>query len=463
MKKIITLLVLIFTSICFGQNNYSEIDNLVKSAIDSYTMESDELKFLKILKNKFDKSEKISIEDFIKDNVGIAFVISKGEEKPIIAPAKFSHDNEKVNISAVNAKEADIEDYVQKYLHTIETIGGTNLFRKMMLSEFEAEGNYVENKKEIAVDEPLSLSFVRGNSDWMYIVSIDNKYNEDPNPRIIIYAFKISLSGEDIFKAGNSIENIEERRLQLIASEKEEVNKFPLYHDIRTDEIRDGLTEIIQIEPYKSDKMLLQNFKKFNEPITRYNIKDYVEVFRFLLSSTISKEALEKHFQPFYNEEVFNVKHLASHALGDFYFGKEQYDNAIDYYKKSIFEYPYEESSGTGVVQDAERIIYDIAKSNYYSGKKNESYGFLIGLIIDSQRNHDFATKTIGKYIEAEKEDKKKLKKDIDKALKTIKKGKNHAYIFTFRDKEIFFFPMMPVSQKEYEKSFKESEFYKSL
>ena len=56
MKKIITLFALIFSSICFGQNNYSEIDAIVKSAIDSYSKETEELKFLKIVKNKFDKS-----------------------------------------------------------------------------------------------------------------------------------------------------------------------------------------------------------------------------------------------------------------------------------------------------------------------------------------------------------------------------------------------------------------------
>lgn len=187
---------------------------------------------------------------------------------------------------------------------------------------------------------------------------------------LLFYAFKISLSGEDIFKAGNSIENIEERRQKLVASKKTESNNFPLYHDVRTDEIRAGLKEILKIEPYKSDKNLIKTFENFSEPITRYNIKNYIEEFKFLLSSTISKEFLEKYFQPFYNEEVFNVKHLASQALADFYFGEEQYDSAIDYYKKSIFEYPYEESSGTGVVQDAKRIIYDIAKANYYSGKK---------------------------------------------------------------------------------------------
>lgn len=84
-------------------------------------------------------------------------------------------------------------------------------------------------------------------------------------------------------------------------------------------------------------------------------------------------------------------------------------------------------------------------------------------MIIDSQRNYELASKTINEYMEAENEDRKKIKKDIYKALKTIKKGKNYTCSFIFRDKEIFFFPMMPASQKEYEKSFKESEFYKSL
>jgi len=297
----------------------------------------------------------------------------------------------------------------------------------------------------------------------MYIISIDQNYADILNPRIIVYAFKISLSGEDIFNAGNSMENIEDRRLQLIEKSRSESNKFPLYHDFRTDEIRDGLEKIVKVEPFKSDRSLIEILKKIDEPITRYNVKDYVEEFKLLLSADIPKDILEQNFQPFEEEEAFNIKHLASHALADYYFGAKQYELAIDYYKKSIFEFPYEESSGTGVVKDAERIIYDIAKANYYAGKKNEAYGFLIGLIIDSQRNHELATKAIGEYIDAEKEDKNKLKKDVDKALKTIKKGENYTCVFTFRDKEIFFFPMMPASQKEYEKSFKESEFYKSL
>ena len=356
-----------------------------------------------------------------------------------------------------------MQDYVQKYLHKIETIGSTNLFRKMMLATFEAEGDYFKNNSDIFVSEPLSISFIRGNSDWMYIVSIDAKYKEHPDYRIIVYAFKISLSGEDIFNAGNSIENIEDRRQQLIAKSKSESNKFPLYHDFRTDEIRDGLAKIIKVEPFKSDKGLIEIYKKLEEPITRYNTVDYIKEFKLLLSATLPKEVLEEHFKPFYEEEAFNIKHLASHALADYYFGIGEYDSATEYYKKSIFEFPHEESSGTGVVRDAERIIYDIAKSNYYSGKKEEAYGFLIGLIIDSQRNHDLATKTIGEFIKAENEDTSKLKKDVDKALKTIKNGKNFTYVFTFRNKEIFFYPMIPFSQKEYEKSFKESGFYKSL
>lgn len=462
MKIKILLPVFLFTIAGFGQINYAKIEHIINSKIDSYKDDSEEFRFLQIVKKNFDKEGKVNQSNF-KTNVGIAFVLSNESKNPEIYPAKFTQKNELLNISSLKADKEASDDYVQKYLHKIESLGSTKIFRAMMQTEGKAVGKYLENKTETVVNEPLSLSFIRGNEDWMYIISIDQNYAEISNPRIIVYAFKISLSGEDIFNAGNSVENIEDRRLQLIEKSKSGSNKFPLYHDFRTDEIRDGLEKIVKVEPFKSDRSLIEILKKIDEPITRYNIKDYVEEFKLLLSANISKDALEKNFQSFEEEEAFNIKHLASHALADYYFGAKQYELAIDYYKKSIFEFPYEESSGTGVVKDAERIIYDIAKANYYAGKKEEAYGFLIGLMIDSQRNYDLANKTINEFFEAEKENKKIVKKDLDKALKTIKKGKGYTQTFIFRNKETFFFPMMPSSQKEYEESFKESEFYKSL
>lgn len=459
MKKIITILFLCFGTAIFAQKKYSDIESLVVNAIDSYENENDELLFLKILKSNFDYAKKLKESHLKKNNVGIAFLLSK--EDPVILPAKYSYKDGKINTAIMEGSSEDTKDYVQKYLHKMETIGNTAIFKKMMQTQNVAKGIYEENKSEFYCDESSKVTFIRGNNDWMYCVTVEDAKKENPN--IIIYAFKISISGEDIFNAGNSKEEIEERRQELIATKRTESKNFPLYHDVRTDEIRLGIEKILEIPPFKTDKKLLGHYKNIEEPITRYSIKNHVEEFKFFLSLNIPNDFLEKHFNKYEDEEVFVIKHLSAHSLADFYFGNEQYEKAIEYYKKCIFEFPYEETSGTVIVRDAERILYDISKSYYQSGKKDEAYGFLIGLVIDSQQNYNLAAKTINEYMQEKNEDRNKLKTDIDKALKTIKEGKNNTYTFIFRNKEIFFFPMMPESQQEYEKSFKESSFYKEL
>lgn len=445
-----------------AQKEYSSIKRDVDVTVSAYSLEDKSLEYLKIVKSKFENSRKMPLADFKKNHVGIAFVLSKEDDVPQIFPAKFSFNDGKVNISAVKTDKKDTDDYVEKYLNRMESIGSTAVFKKIMFSDPDLNGQFEENSNEIFVKEPGTLSFVRGTEDDMYIISIDEHFKANVNPRIIVYYFKLTFSGENIF-GNNSQQQIEKRMETIAEKKKSEREDFPLYHDVRTDEIRDGLAEILTIEPYKSDKNLIKNFENLNESITRYNIKDYVEEFKFLLSSIISKESLEKHFQPFVQEEVFNVKHLSSHALADFYFGSEEYDKAIEYYKKSIFEFPYEESSWTGIVQDAERIIYDIAKCNYYSNKKNEAYGYLIGLIIDSQNKYELASKDLTAYLKLNKEDLKNFKKDLDKALKTIQKGKDFSYNFKFREASVFFYPMLAQSAKEWEEGVHNSEFYKNL
>ncbi len=128
------------------------------------------------------------------------------------------------------------------------------------------------------------------------------------------------------------------------------------------------------------------------------------------------------------------------------------------FYKKSIFEFPYEESSGTAVIKDIERILLDMSQASYKAGRKNEAYGYLIGLIIDSQNKYDLTN-----YLKLNKEDLKNFKKDLDKALKTIQKGKYFSYNFKFREASVFFYPMLEQSVKEWEEGVHNSEFYKNL
>lgn len=82
------------------------------------------------MKNKFENSGKMPLADFKKNNIGIAFVLSKEDDVPQIFPAKFSFDDEKVNISAVKTNKNDSDDYVEKYLNRMESIGSTAVFKK---------------------------------------------------------------------------------------------------------------------------------------------------------------------------------------------------------------------------------------------------------------------------------------------------------------------------------------------
>lgn len=89
MKKIFTLVFLGFAIAVFGQKKYSEVEDVINETVNSFTNDSEELQFLKIVKANFDKAGKLTDDDFKKDNVGIAFLISKGAEKPMIVPGKI--------------------------------------------------------------------------------------------------------------------------------------------------------------------------------------------------------------------------------------------------------------------------------------------------------------------------------------------------------------------------------------
>lgn len=254
--------------------------------------------------------------------------------------------------------------------------------------------------------------------------------------------------------------------IQLLYAQIEaDRDRYPLYHDARTDEIRSALAKLVVYEPYKSNVKLQEHINNLDEKITRYNISNFEENFKFFLTLDISEDFLERNFSNIRrHDDVWNIKHISAHALADYYLSAGEYDQAIDYYKKSIFDYRLVvASSGTALAKDIERCIYDIANTYYKAGKKDQAYAYLIGLIVDSQ-NYSQGNRLL-EYLENDKADMTKLKTDIDKALKTIKKGKDDTYIIIFRGHEAIFLPfvMESTSPQELAEEMKASDFYKAL
>ena len=468
MKKILLfnfLLISIFNP-ALAQETYWNIQSKVKTAEKTYSFNDPNYKFLYAISTGFGKSEKLSLANLSKDNVGVAIVLSEPSSGLVVYPAKYTFDNNKINISAVRSKTTggvtdDMKEYVQKYLYKMEEVGSTKLFRELLSDTPKTEGIFTQNSSEFIISEPNTLSFVRGDENWMFVVSIDDKYKTLKSPRIIMYAFKINISGRDIFNIKNSVDDMDKRRITRVENEKEEKEKSPLFHDLRTDDIRELLKELVLKEPFKSNQELKRNIEKLDTKITRFNLKEYAPQFNYFLTLDFSTFKKKDEFE---KNELLNIQHLSAHALADYYFSQGDYDQAIGFYKKAAFDFPYEVSSGTTFIKDMERIIYDLSKSCYKAGRKDEAYGYLLGLIIDSQNNEALATKDLKSYLLDQKEEKRQFAVDLDSAMKTIKPGKNgYSLTFKFKNKEVFFYPLSAKPIKEYQQQIMNSEIYNYL
>ncbi|WP_106915206.1 hypothetical protein [Chryseobacterium aurantiacum] len=229
----------------------------------------------------------------------------------------------------------------------------------------------------------------------------------------------------------------------------------PLYHNYRIDELRTGLRYLIRDEPYKSDPTLIQYTSNLKDKLERTNIANYIEELRYFADLKI-----DKRYKDNFDEEIANINHTASHALADVFLGKKDYGQAEKYFLKALVEHQLFSVSGTTVEKDSHRIEYDLVKVYQNLGRKDEAYGYLLALI-NSQWNYELGEKGI--IAMAENDDKKKLKRDIDKALKTFVARPDYFLEFTFRGKKILFWNALSLNKEYFSKNIMKTEFYKSL
>ncbi|MDR2122271.1 MAG: hypothetical protein LBP34_04010 [Flavobacteriaceae bacterium] len=455
--------ILIFPFFTFGQTSYADIRETVQSVVSAYPKETDNYEFLEKILMNFESSGKSNLSDDIHlDHTGIAVVLSEKYPDIKIFPAKYSSKGGLATVSAFRSTTSkdltnDMKEYVEKYLYKPEETGVAGFFKSSLPTETNTKGKITENEHEYEINGSNFLSFVRRHKDRMYIVSVDKKYKTRKKTDVIIYTLRMDLSEEDISDKNDSLKDVEEKTM----SDQE---KYPLYHNHKTDEIRILLKELLAKEPYKSDKELQEKTAKLNTKITRYNLADYVSELRYFASLNIIPDKTSS-YDIFNARNLLNIKHLSCHALADYYYSAGEYDLAVDFYKKAIFESPYQIFNGTELMKDIRWILYYISKSHYKAGRKDEAYGFLIGLILDNQDKS--IIKEINTYFEMEKEDKGKFRKDLDEALKTIKAGtgenNNNIKFFKFRGKEVFFHSMIFEFPEDYQNFMKNSHFYRSL
>lgn len=449
-----------------AQKKFIDAKDKITSIIDLYNENAKDQILANTILTNFNNSSKVEQQQLNKTDVGICIVLTPTDLNYLIAPAKYTYQNEKINLSAfrirgTNEITADMQDYIIRYQTDFKTLGRSPYFTELLQTRIHTEGILTENETEHIIEEPYAISFVRGNKDWTYIISIDKAYKNIDKPQIIIYAFRKTLSKNNLFNTNNSsatANNSDAKKENL----KKTNENYPLYHDARIDYLRTALGELIRFEPYKTDATLLQYYYNITEKLDRFSIRNYEEELQYFATLDISEDFLNTNFDSYFDKdyEVRNIAHLSAHALGDIYFSQNNYKLAKEYYTQAIFVDPLQTSSGTTFGKDFDRIVFDLSKNAHQAGKKNEAYAYMISMLFE---NTPTATKRLNEWIISDNIDQKKFKKDLDKALKSIEKEENNLYTFVFRKQIAFFLPMLSQSIEVLQNDIKESDFYTSL
>lgn len=197
MRKLNILIFILTNSIfVFAQSSYADIQKQVKLAMASYNERNSNYVVLNRLVASFERSKKIKDNYLEKDNLGIAFFLSEKNPELDIFPARYTFANGKINLSALRNKDTkkpseEMREYVKTYIEDFNHLNNTIIFKKMIYNAPNAEGTITSNDKEQMISEPYATSFIRGNDTWMYAMSSGNQ-------GIILYAFKMKISGENL-------------------------------------------------------------------------------------------------------------------------------------------------------------------------------------------------------------------------------------------------------------------------
>ena len=448
------------------------VQKKINESLERYKATSENVKHARAVLAKFEAAPKLDKIELQKRNVGIGIVLSPDDlngssiSEPALAPAGYSYKDSKIGLAAVRdpknkGSNPKLDRYTQTYIYHYEGIYTDPTMEFLMNNEVPAEGSVTSNSKEFIVEEEATLSFVRGDKDWMYIVSIDSNYERLAEPRIIFYAFRISFSPPDIFKDSKNPD-----RAAALSEAKTVDKKKPnrLYHDQATNDLIGYVTFISEQKPYSENKTFLKYANTLPEKLNRDNVADHLMALTYFSDSFQIDQDNEIKYRDRYGrqQDLKNINHLAAHALADVYMTQKDYENAAQYYHKAMHRHRYYQSSGTTMNKDYLRLQSDVAEAYHESGQHDRAIAHILNVLMNGQYSSEFTNERLTEYVQ--KEDVGLLKKDIDAILPTIERFEqyDYTYRYTFRDKNFLFIPYGGSATSEYERIAK-SDFYRSL
>lgn len=371
MKKLLYFLILT-TQISFAQNN---------DGVDFKKIEIQALKISKtskhadLIKNFIaDNKEttQIAQSDLIKDYVGYGIVINPKNNSAKLLPAKYTFDI-KTRLSAIGVVGLDKQELNAKQIAYLSictknplTLGKDEYFREFKYQTFTNEAK-LENANEIILKDQSYTTYFTIKNNLLYALAISKTTDE-----FIFYKFDTKAITSDDYL----LIQMEKNRKVKWAEESKLRDIFPLYHDVRIDEIRTALYYMLREEPYKSDKKLMEYAVNMRQKLDRKNIRQFTKELDYFLDLKIDENLWKQK-----SDEVLNLKHTSAHSLADIYFGNANYKQAEMYFIRALLNYKIVSAGGTTAQKDANRIIYDLSKVYEKLGKTYEMLGYLIPLL----------------------------------------------------------------------------------
>lgn len=455
MKNLIYLL-LFATQFSFAQivnNNQLDLKK-IEAQILKASKTSQNTNLFKNFIADYKAGTNVSSRDLIFDYVGIGIAFNAKNNSTKLLPAKYTL-NLKTRLSGIGVVglEKDVlsekqSKFLSIYSKNPLAIAGDDYYMEFKYHTFTNEGR-LEYKNSAILTDQTHTSYFAKKDNWLYVIGISNTTND-----FILYKFDTKAMPKDDYM----LIQMEKDRQVKWAKESKLRAVFPMYHDIRIDEIRVALAYLLREEPYKNDKILVECAGKMTRKLDRENIRNFTAELDYFLDLKIDEK-----FWKYRSDEVLNLKHTSAHALADINFGNGDYKLAEKFFLRSILDFRVYSAGGSNIQKDANRIAYDLSKVYEKQGKTDETIGYLIPLL-NGNGSIDLATTLLNNCITKNKIDKKSLKKQIDASFESLENLRGDGtYTYIFNGKVIFFYSVFNKTKSSFAKEVMETDFYKSL
>lgn len=428
MKKYI-LLFLFVQNIVVAQKRYTnEINHFVKESIEKIQVnDKKNLDELNNIYNGFLKGTKPELA-LVNDKL---MGLSISNKDLVIYPSRYAYEKEEIALRSYNKEDKSlITEYIKTYTSDFKNLNKNAIYKKHFDGFLFGKASFITSDKEIILKSGFNTYFLRTYKEKIFAIGINKNYNAWKNKPVLFFTFNLVKKSNKQLKA---------KPTTVTTTTKPSANKkytIPdrgygeerLFHDYFTDEIREGMKLIHEIEP-QSDEFV-KNAKALNEKLSRENITKFTPQLEFFKNYNLKlpKDSLKGRFY-LMKQKIYNINHVSAHALGDIYMGKKQYKKAIENYKLALVK-DYYTNSGTSHAKCNERILYDIADAYFLLDKPESAVLYLLDIVSRNYILKEAAEKILIEYAKAT--DYKQFKKTLIMAIDSVKFNNNGTYKITY-------------------------------